>query len=96
MFDTYDTSLEIFIQGLQLLTTNTKLKLVLANCDFPKKRHLGPQNGFESSRPEKLPKTVNCVTIKETGKNQQNNGEGPSGIGGWPPISIWISTFIHN
>ena len=33
---------------------------------MPKKRRLGPQNGFKSSRPEKLPKIVNCATIKET------------------------------
>ena len=35
---------------------------------FPKKRRLGPQNGSESSRPEKLLKIVNCATIKETKK----------------------------
>jgi hypothetical protein len=35
---------------------------------FPKKRRLGPQNGSESSGPEKLPKIVNCATIKETEK----------------------------
>jgi hypothetical protein len=33
-----------------------------------KKCHLGPQNDFGSSGPEKLPKIVNCATIKETGK----------------------------
>jgi len=33
-----------------------------------KKTSLGPQNGFGSSRPEKLPKIVNCATIKETKK----------------------------
>ena len=36
---------------------------------FPKKcclGCLGPQNGFGSSRPEKLPKIVNCAKIKET------------------------------
>jgi hypothetical protein len=35
---------------------------------MPKKRHLGPQNGSGSSRPKKLPKIVNCATIKETEK----------------------------
>ena len=30
-----------------------------------KKRHLGSQNNSGSSRPEKLPKIVNCATIKE-------------------------------
>ena len=52
--------------------------------DFPKKRRLGPQNGSGSSGPEKLPKIVNCATNKKT---ERNNGGGPSGIGGWPPIS---------
>ena len=40
----------------------------LPNHSMPKKRHLGPQNDFESLGPEKLPKIVNCATIKETGK----------------------------
>ena len=35
---------------------------------MPKKRHLGPQNGSESSRLEKLPKILNCATIKENEK----------------------------
>ena len=35
---------------------------------MPKKRHFGPQNGFESSGPEKLTKIVNCAIIKETEK----------------------------
>ena len=35
---------------------------------FPKKCHLGPQNGSGSSGLEKLLKTVNCATIKETEK----------------------------
>ena len=35
---------------------------------FPKKRRLGPQNSFGSSGPEKLPKTVNCVTNNENEK----------------------------
>ena len=35
---------------------------------FPKKCSLGPQNGFGSSGPEKLPKIVNCATNKETEK----------------------------
>ena len=33
--------------------------------DFPKKRRLGPQNGFGSSGPEKLPKIVSCVETKK-------------------------------
>ena len=32
----------------------------VAPC-FPKKRRLGPQNGFGSSGPEKLLKIVSCV-----------------------------------
>jgi hypothetical protein len=35
---------------------------------MPKKHRLGPQNGSGSSTREKLPKIVNCATIKETGK----------------------------
>ena len=35
---------------------------------FPKKRGLGPQNGFGSSGPKKLLKIVNCAIIKETEK----------------------------
>jgi len=35
---------------------------------FPKKGHLGPQNDFGSSRPEKLPNIVNRATNKETKK----------------------------
>jgi hypothetical protein len=35
---------------------------------MPQKRRLRPQNGSGSSRPEKLPKIVNCATIKETVK----------------------------
>jgi hypothetical protein len=56
-----------------------------------KKRRLGPQNGSGTSRPEKLLKMVNCATIKENEKTERNNGVGPSGIGGWPPISTWIT-----
>ena len=40
----------------------------IASGRFPKKRHLGPQNGFGSLGPEKLLKIVNCATIKETKK----------------------------
>ena len=35
---------------------------------MPKKRRLGPQNGSRSLGPEKLPKIINCATIKETKK----------------------------
>jgi hypothetical protein len=54
---------------------------------MPKKHRLGPQNNSKSSRLEKLPKLVNCATIKET---ERNNGGAPSGIGGWPPTYTWI------
>jgi len=36
-----------------------------------KKRCLGPQNGSESSGPDKLPNIVNCATIKETKKMKE-------------------------
>ena len=35
---------------------------------MPKKRRLGPQNGYGSLGPENCQKIVNCATIKETGK----------------------------
>jgi hypothetical protein len=38
---------------------------------MPKKCHLGPQNGSESSGPEKLLKIVNWATIKETEKMKE-------------------------
>ena len=41
-----------------------------SNCQeiFPKQCRLGPENDFRSSGPEKIPKIVNCATIKETEK----------------------------
>jgi hypothetical protein len=33
---------------------------------------------------KKLLKIINCA------KTERRNGGGPSGIGGWPPISTWI------
>jgi hypothetical protein len=47
---------------------NISKKLYFVGCLMPKKRRLGPQNGSGSSGPEKLPKIVNCATIKETEK----------------------------
>jgi hypothetical protein len=44
------------------------MKIILLVWAMPKKRRLGPQNGSGSSGPEKLPKIVNCATIKETKK----------------------------
>ena len=35
---------------------------------MPKKHRLGPQNDSGSLALEKIPKIVNCATIKETGK----------------------------
>jgi hypothetical protein len=42
--------------------------IIFFECLIPKKCRLGPQNSSESSGPEKLPKIVNCATIKETEK----------------------------
>jgi hypothetical protein len=36
----------------------------VAPC-FPKKRRLRPQNGFESSRAEKMLKIINCAETKK-------------------------------
>ena len=41
---------------------------------MPKKHRIGPQNDSGSSGPEKMLKIVNCVIIKETEKNERNNG----------------------
>ena len=41
-------------------------RLIFTGAFMPKKRRLGPQNGCGSLVPEKLPKIVNCVAIKET------------------------------
>jgi len=59
---------------------------------LPKKCCLGTQNSFESSGPKKMQKIVNYATIKEI---ERNNGGGPSGIGGSPPISTWINKPTH-
>ena len=48
--------------------TNSKMDSYFPDNSMPKKCRLGPQNGSGSSGPEKLPKIVNCATIKETGK----------------------------
>ena len=38
---------------------------------FPKKCRLWPQNSSESLGPKKMPKIVNCATIKETKKMKE-------------------------
>ena len=43
-------------------------KQIIDSGRFPKKRHLGPQNGSGSLGPEKLLKIVNYAIIKETEK----------------------------
>ena len=50
------TSLEISIQGIKILSEQKKICSQFSK----KKRHLGPQNGFESSGPEKILKIVSC------------------------------------
>jgi hypothetical protein len=42
--------------------------LIFVRRLMPKKRGFGPQNDSGSSGPKKLPKIVNCATIKETEK----------------------------
>ena len=59
---------------------------------MPKKHRLGPQNCFGSSRPKKLPKIVNCATLKETEKLKETMvGVQVESVGGhqYPPISLW-------
>ena len=62
-----NTSLEISIRGIQLLSSQhgSKTHVGLA---FPKKNCLWPQNNSESLGPKKLPKIVNCAIIKENEK----------------------------
>ena len=43
--------------------------------------HFGLQDSSQSSGPEKLLKIVSCEKI------ERDNGGGPSGVGGWLPIS---------
>ena len=56
--------------NIYLKTTNFDYKLQLDTYVFlfSKKTSFRPQNGFGSSGPEKLPKIVNCATIKEIEK----------------------------
>ena len=70
MFDAHDTLLETSIQGIHPLTEKieSRTNSYVTEQSMPKKRRLGPQNGSRSLGPEKLPKIVNCATIKETGK----------------------------
>jgi hypothetical protein len=51
---------------------------------YPKKHHLGPQNGPGSSGPKKTAKNSKLPKLPET-------CFGPVGEGGWPPISTWIN-----
>ena len=57
---------------MRTTTTDHKYKfhngIIFFEEVMPKKHRLGPQNGSGSSVPEKLPKIVNCATIKETKK----------------------------
>ena len=58
---------------------------------FPKKCRLGPQNSAGSSGPKKLPKIVNCATIKETEKLKETMvGVQVEYVGGhqYPPGSL--------
>ena len=43
---------------------------------FPRKHHLGPENGSGGLGPEKLLKIVNCAIIKEAEKNCTKHLEG--------------------
>jgi len=39
---------------------------IMFTLGFPKKCHLGPQNGFRSLGPRKLAKIVKCAIMKDT------------------------------
>ena len=64
LFDVYDTSLERSIRSCG----NRHDSFSSHQEIFAKKHRLGPQNGSGSLGPKKLPKIVNCATIKETKK----------------------------
>jgi len=66
--------------------TYTNIKGSLMFARFPKKCCLRPQNNSRNLEPEKLPKKVNCGTIKKT-KKLKEIVVGESEICGWPPIS---------
>jgi len=54
---------------------------------FPKKHHLGPQNGSGSLGPEKNAKNSKLCYNYGNWKTKRDSYGGPSGIGGWPPTS---------
>jgi hypothetical protein len=54
---------------------------------FPKKHHLGPQNGSESFKTQKIAKNSKLPKLSE-------NYFEPVGKGGWQPISTWIIIFM--
>ena len=63
MFDDYHTSLERYMWGLQILTTNISQWIIFYH--FPNKCHLGAYNGSKWSWPKNMSKILNCATIKE-------------------------------
>lgn len=85
----HNTSSERSIREKKNSSGHPRSKSHLGLC-FPKIHPLGSQNNSRGSRPEKMPKIVNCATIKETKKPKETMVGGPSGIGGYTPTSTWI------
>ena len=67
-------SLEIYIRGIQLSTIQISCSPFFG-LSFLKKHRLGSQNISRSPRLKKLPKIVNCATIKETSKEEDMHQE---------------------
>ena len=103
-FDAHDTSLEIYIRGLQLLIVNIEYgRLIFIGSFMPKKCRLGPQNSSGSLGPEKLSKIVNCATIKETEKLKETmvGSKGNKRVAtnihldqGVLQVVLWITTIL--
>ena len=67
-FRVLDNLLERFIREEQLLIGLKQSCWKIFGSLISKKIHLGSQNGSECLGPKKMPKIVNCATIKETEK----------------------------
>jgi hypothetical protein len=80
MFRVHDSSLERYRRGDSFLGINKSLSISL-RCSIQKKIHLCPQNGPRSLGTEKTAK--NRKLLEDCFE--------PVGIGGWPPISTWIT-----
>ena len=89
-FDAYHTSLERSIRGLQILNEKHQsmdpcCSSFFQNMSFRASKRLWKFRTRKTAKNSKL-----C----RNWKNKRDNGGAPSGIGGWPPISTWISLLL--